>query len=90
MTSRDGSERPPGGTETYYDYKRDNVKSFPELPIGSNVKSFSQPNGCNVKSFSNSNQSNDQSMASATDLFKSMTMNEIAVEHILIQTNLIF
>ena len=50
------------------------MKSFPELP-----------NGVNVKSFSNSNHSKpsadgDQSMASATDLFKSMTMNEIANE----------
>ena len=48
------------------------MKSFPKLP-----------NGVNVKSFSNSNHSkaeadgNDQSMASATDLFKSMTINEI-------------
>ena len=68
------SARPPGGTEYYY--ARDNVKSFPEIPI---------PNGVNVKSFSNSNHSKpsadgDQLMASATDLFKSMTMNEIADE----------
>ena len=79
MASRDwfSSARPPGGTESNaieYNYARDNVKSFPELP-----------NGVNVKSFSNSNHSKpsadgDQSMASATDLFKSMTMNEIAVE----------
>ena len=46
------------------------MKSFPEIP-----------NGANVKSFSNSTQNGiDQSMASATDLFKSMTMNEIAEE----------
>ena len=60
------------------------MKSFPEIPNGYNVKSFAQ-NGCNVKSFSNSNHSKpradgDQSMASATDLFKSMTMNELAEE----------
>lgn len=51
------------------------------------MKSFLEiPNGCNVKSFSNSNHSkanadgHDQLMASATDFFKSMTMNEIANE----------
>ena len=96
MASRDwfSSARPPGGTESNaieYNYARDNVESFPKLPNGFNVKSFSQSNGCNVKSFSiesNTNSSNhskpsadgDQSMASATDLFKSMTMNELAEE----------
>ena len=84
MASRDWSGRPPGGTECNY-YARENVKSFPEIPNGFNVKSFSQPNGCNVKLFSNSNHSKanadgDQSMASATDCFKSMTMNELAEE----------
>ena len=88
LTSRDwfSSARPPGGTEsnaTEYNYARDNVKSFPELP-----------NGCNVKSFSNSNHSKanadgDQSMASATDLFKSMTMNELAEEQHSYSINLI-
>ena len=64
------------------------MRSFPEVPNGFNVKSFSQTNGSNVKSFSiesntNKNHSKpsadgDQSIASATDLFKSMTINEIA------------
>ena len=48
------------------------MKSFPKIPNG-NVKSFHS-------NHSKANASGDQSMASATDLFKSMTMNEIAVE----------
>ena len=66
------------------------MRSFPEVPNGFNVKSFSQTNGSNVKSFSiesNTNKSHskpsadgDQSIASATDLFKSMMINELAEE----------
>ena len=48
------------------------MKSFPEIPNG-NVKSFHS-------NHSKANANGDQSMASATDLFKSMTMNEIANE----------
>ena len=77
MASRDwfSSARPPGGTESNaieYNYARDNVKSFPEIPNG-NVKSFHS-------NHSKPSADGDQSMASATDLFKSMTMNEIAEE----------
>ena len=48
------------------------MKSFPKIPNG-NVKSFHS-------NHSKANTSGNQSMASATDLFKSMTMNEIADE----------
>ena len=51
------------------------MKSFPKIPIGCNVKSFS-----NNSNHSKPRADGDQSMASATDLFKSMTMNEIANE----------
>ena len=77
MTSRDwlSSERPPGGTETYHNnYARANVKAFPEIPNGY-VKSFHSN-----QNHSKPSADGDQSMASATDLFKSMTINEIAEE----------
>ena len=55
------------------------MKSFPELPNGCNVKSFSIESNTN-KIHSKPSADGDQSMASATDLFKSMTINEIANE----------
>ena len=79
MTSRDwlSSERPPGGTE--YNYARANVKSFPKIPNGFNVKSFSQPNGCNVKSFSIKSNTNTNHLQTEVDgYFKSMIMNGVS------------
>ena len=75
------SARPPGGTECNY-YARDNVKSFPKIPNGYNVKSFSQSNGCNVKSFSIKSNTNhlQTEVDGITNYFRSMTMNEIADE----------
>ena len=60
MTSRDGSERLPGGTES-----NAIMQSFPELPDESKHHSKADADG-----------SNNQSMASATDYLQSMTMNE--------------
>ena len=63
------SARPPGGTEsnsTEYNYARDNVKSFPEIPNGVNVKSFS------IKSNIN------HLKADVDGYFKSMIMNGVS------------
>ena len=62
MTSQDGSERPPRGTES-----NAIMQSFPELPDESKHHSKADANG--------SNKAN-QLMASATDYLQSMTMNE--------------
>ena len=56
------------------------MKSFPEIPNGCNVKSFSIESNTNNSIHSKPSADGDQSMASATDLFKSMTINEIAEE----------
>ena len=63
MTSRDGSERPPGGTESNAINQSPTIKAFPDLPDDIN---HSKPDGDGSKT--------NQSMASATDYLQSMTM----------------
>ena len=63
MTSRDGSKRPPGGTES-----NAIMQSFPELPDESKHHLKADADGSNI-------QNQNQSMASATDYLQSMTMN---------------
>ena len=64
MTSRDGSERPPGGTESNTN-QSPTMRAFPELLDEFN-HSKADANGIKM----------NQSMASATDYLQSMTMNE--------------
>lgn len=64
MTSRDGSERPPGGTESSAIIQSPTMRAFPDILDDLN----------NLQA--EANGSINQSMASATDYLQSMTMNE--------------
>ena len=74
MTSREWSGRPPGGTES--NYARENVKSFPKIP-----------NGANVKSFPIQKANLNHSMADTNDYLKAMTMNKVSAEQHSYKTN---
>ena len=63
MTSRDGSERPPGGTESNAIIQSPTMRAFLDIPDDLN----------HLKA--EANGSINQSMASATDYLQSMTMN---------------
>ena len=63
MTPRDGSERPPGGTESNAIIQSPIMKAFPDIPDDLNHLQAKADGSIN------------QLIASATDYLKSMTMN---------------
>ena len=65
MTSRDGSERPPGGPESNAIIQSPTMRAFPDLPDEFNHHSKADADGIKT----------NQSMASATDYLQSMTMS---------------